>query len=141
VGVGNHRASGKHWWSVGVQAGMESGAEQDYRSSASSRSSVWVNNFLGAGKEFRVVTNLSQLKSFTKILVGILVTFAGLMQVQEVRDFILPLVTAHPRIASIVSALIGMAALVHNPKVQHLLGLDEEIPPVKEVEPNEKPKE
>ena len=64
------------------------------------------------------------LRNFTKWAISVIVGLALLMQIDIVKNFITPILTQHPKIASIVMGLAGIGLLLQNPAVQRILHLD-----------------
>jgi phage-related protein len=66
----------------------------------------------------------SSLTNLSKTVIGVIVGMAGLMQIDAVKDFVTPILTAHPKIASIVAAVVAIGLLLQNPAVQKILHLN-----------------
>ncbi len=91
--------------------------------------------------------NLGAVKNMrlsTKSLVAALTAFGALMQVPAVSGFVYKLTAAHPNVAGALTALVGIAALLHNPQVQAILGVQQtvtvetttvDVAPAKEANP------
>jgi hypothetical protein len=67
-------------------------------------------------------------KTSTKWLLGAIVSFATLMQIDAVKNLVTPLVAHHPKVSSIIAALIAIGTLLHNPTVQQVFGLGTVVP-------------
>ena len=70
-----------------------------------------------------MVIDTSKLKISTKSLVVMLMGFGTLMQIPAVSQFVLALTSQHKNVASVVTAITGIAMLLHNPEVQDVLGM------------------
>ena len=71
------------------------------------------------------VNNIKQgLTGLAKGLIGVLIGLAGLMQIDAVKNFVTPIFNAHPKIAAVVAAAIGIGMLLQNPAVQKILHID-----------------
>jgi hypothetical protein len=77
-------------------------------------------------------------KASTKWLFGAIVSFGGLMQIDAVKNFVTPLVAKHPKISAIVVCLTTIGTLLHDPRVQQVLGIGTVVPT---ATLNEPPKE
>lgn len=84
----------------------------------------------------------SKLQASTKNLMGLVVTAGTLFQIPAVHDFLIIQVHAHPHLAGIFGTLTAVAALLHNPQVQDVLGIkrtveikDEEVSLAPDVKP------
>lgn len=70
-----------------------------------------------------MVIDTAKLKVSTKSMVAALLAFGGLMQVPAVSQLVLKITVNHPTIASIVTAVLGIYTVLHNPQVQDALGI------------------
>lgn len=68
-----------------------------------------------------------KLKISTKALASAFMLFGALMQIDVVKQFVLQLTAHHPHIASIVTAAIGVYAILHNPLVEQTLGIKQTV--------------
>jgi hypothetical protein len=66
-----------------------------------------------------VTIDTSKLRLSTKSALGILVSVGALLQLPEVSA----IVNQHPNLEHLAGTLIAMAALLHNPQVEQLLGI------------------
>ena len=69
-----------------------------------------------------LIVKMTQVKALTHWLIGALIAAGGLMQIPLVNNFVTPILAAHPKIAPAVACLLGIAALLHIPTVQNLIG-------------------
>ena len=69
----------------------------------------------------------SQIKISTKGIVSAVLAFGSLMQVPAFSALVLGFADHHPHISSIVAAGTAIAALLHNPTVQNILGIKETV--------------
>lgn len=69
---------------------------------------------------------LRQLTIGSKTIVSAIVTGTSLMQIQQARDFVIKNTVAHPRISSIAMGVLAILTVLHNPKVQKFLHIDEQ---------------
>jgi len=70
------------------------------------------------------------LKNFrlsTKSVVALLLVFGTLMQIPAVSGFVYRLTASHPNVAGALTALMGIAAILHDPKVQAALGIEQTV--------------
>lgn len=72
----------------------------------------------------KFVTNL---RFITKGILGFVLTFVALMQVDAVADKISPILLAHPKISAVVGGLMSIGMLLLNPQIQKILHIDDEI--------------
>lgn len=73
--------------------------------------------------------NWKQLNVKAKILVIGAIAAAGSMHIDKVKNFVTPLVAAHPRWSSAATSFIFIIGVIQNPitqKILHQLGLEEE---------------
>lgn len=68
---------------------------------------------------------VDNLRESTKWLLGLIVSFGAFMQIPQVNNYVTPLLNSHPRIAPIVFAITGIAALLHQPQIERFLGIQE----------------
>lgn len=61
----------------------------------------------------------------TKAAVAAVATGTSLMQIQEVRDFVIKHTVGHPKIASLAAGILGVLTLLHNPTVQKILHIEQ----------------
>lgn len=59
--------------------------------------------------------DIAVVKGRTKVLIGAIVTAASALQIDAVKNTVMPLVANHPHVSTIVGALITLCALLHNP--------------------------
>ena len=71
-----------------------------------------------------MVIDTAKLKVSTKSMVAALLAFGGLMQVPAVSQLVLKITANHPTIASVVTALLGIYTVLHDPRVQDALGIE-----------------
>lgn len=71
-----------------------------------------------------MVIDTAKLKVSTKSMVGALIAFGGFMQIPAVSQFALKITASRPSIASVVTAVLGVYAVLHNPQVQDALGIE-----------------
>lgn len=69
---------------------------------------------------------IRQLTVSTKTLLTFIVTSTSLAQITEVRDFVIKHTVAHPRLTSVGVGVCGVLVVLHNPKVQQFLHIEEE---------------
>lgn len=74
-----------------------------------------------------MVIDTAKLKVSTKTLVALLFAFGSAMQVPAVNQFVLSITAQHKNLASIVTAITGIAMLLHNPEVQDALGIKKTV--------------
>lgn len=67
----------------------------------------------------------SKWKVSTKSLIGVLTTLSALWQIEQVRDFVISQVHAHPHWAGGAAFIGSLWTLLHNPQVEKTLGIDE----------------
>lgn len=70
---------------------------------------------------------LKNIKLSTKSIVSALLGFGAAMQVPAVSTFVYAQTASHPRIASAITVLMGVVALLHNPQVQTVLGIEQTV--------------
>ena len=70
---------------------------------------------------------LRNLRVSTKSLVSALFAFGAAMQIPAVSTFVYQQTASHPRIASALTAVLGIVALLHNPQVQAALGIEQTV--------------
>lgn len=70
-----------------------------------------------------VVIDTSCIKLSTKRLVAGFLAAGAAMQIPAVNAFVTPLLASHPKITPLVTALAGIYALLHDPKVCDALGI------------------
>jgi uncharacterized protein YjgD (DUF1641 family) len=70
-----------------------------------------------------VVIDTAKLKISTKTMLGAVIGFGSLMQVPVVNQFVASVTMQHPHLAAIVTSVMGIYALLHNPEVQDALGI------------------
>jgi hypothetical protein len=68
---------------------------------------------------------LKDTKGLTKFLIGAIITLAGAMQLDVVKNFMTPIVANHPKISSIIAGIVGLGLLLQNPQVQKALHINE----------------
>jgi hypothetical protein len=73
-----------------------------------------------------MVIDTSKLKVSTKSMISAVLAFGGIMQIPAVSSAVLKITTTHPAIASIVGALMGVYAVLHNPQVESALGIEDD---------------
>lgn len=73
-------------------------------------------------------SGLRRLTIGTKTMITTIVTGTSLVQVQEIRDFVIKHTVAHPRLSSIGLGVIGVLVVLHNPKVQKFLHIEVDQP-------------
>lgn len=64
----------------------------------------------------------TELSTKAKAIVATLISLIGLVQVDVVRNKLLPLVDKHPHLASILGGLLTLAAFLQNPVGKKALG-------------------
>lgn len=74
-----------------------------------------------------MVIDTAKLKISTKTILGVLVGFGSLMQIPVVSQFVASVTMQHKNVAAIVTSLMGMYALLHNPEVQDALGIKKTV--------------
>lgn len=74
-----------------------------------------------------MVIDTAKLKVSTKTLVALLVAFGSAMQIPAVNQLVLSITAQHKNFASIVTAITGIAMLLHNPEVQDALGIKKTV--------------
>lgn len=67
--------------------------------------------------------NIARLKASTKSLLGAAVAGGSLLQIPAVHDTLAALTLHHPRWVGAVATATAIAALLHNPQVQDVLGI------------------
>jgi len=67
--------------------------------------------------------DISKLKLSTKGLVAFLLGIGSLLQVPAIETPVFAAAKSHPHFAAALGALTGLIALLHNPKVEKLLGI------------------
>lgn len=70
-----------------------------------------------------MVIDTAKLKISTKRLFAFFLCFGGLMQIPTVSGFVGSVTLHHPHVAALVTAVTGIALLLHNPEVQDVLGI------------------
>jgi hypothetical protein len=84
-----------------------------------------------------VTFDFSRLKISTKTIITLLIGFGSLMQIPQIAEPVFAFGKLHPHIASIVGVLTAIAGLLHNPSVQHALGIETTVSVTSvEVAPN-----
>lgn len=66
----------------------------------------------------------SKIKLSTKSVAGIVAVAGSLWQVQQVHDTVLKFVQAHPHWSGLIGVVGTLWALLHNPQVQEILGIE-----------------
>jgi hypothetical protein len=69
---------------------------------------------------------IRQLTIGTKTLLTSIVTGTTVLQIQEARDFVIKNTVTHPHIASIAGGVFAVLIVLHNPKVQKFLHIEQE---------------
>jgi hypothetical protein len=75
-------------------------------------------------KKFRDA--LRGLTISTKTMISSIVASTSILQIQQARDFVIAKTVAHPRITSIVMGIAAVLVVLHNPKVQKFLHIEQE---------------
>jgi uncharacterized membrane protein len=73
--------------------------------------------------------NWTALNTKTKVLIVTVLGAAASMQVEGVKDAVMPHLANHPKIASAVTSILFIVGVIQNPttrKILHQLGFDEE---------------
>jgi len=70
----------------------------------------------------RFVT-INQLSALGKWAIGVILTFGALLQVPQFSSVVFKIANLHPHIAVIIGALTTLAALLSNPQVDKILGI------------------
>lgn len=70
-----------------------------------------------------IVLDTATLKSSTKGLVGLAISVGGLLQIQQVHDFVFALAEHHPHIVTLLGMVMTVYTLLHNPQVEAILGI------------------
>lgn len=65
----------------------------------------------------------AQLRNSTRVLIGAIASFGVAMQLDVVKNYVTPILAAHPKIAPAIASLAGIGFLLHRPEVQQALGL------------------
>lgn len=71
------------------------------------------------------LVSIKEISALGKWAIGMILTFGGLLQVPQFEQIVFKLANLHPHIATIVGALTTLAALLANPQVQKILGIQE----------------
>lgn len=71
--------------------------------------------------------SINELSGLGKTAVGAVVSMAGLLQLPDVKNVVIPLVAHHPHLSTLAGALVTLGALLANPEVQKVLHLKTEI--------------
>lgn len=71
------------------------------------------------------LTPVQRLSAATKYLVGLVITGAGLVQIPAVKNAIIPLMANHPHFSTLIGALVTIGALIANPQVQAIIGIEQ----------------
>jgi len=74
-----------------------------------------------------MVIDTAKLKVSTKTLVALFLGFGSAMQIPQVNQFVLAVTAQHKNLASLVTAISGIALLLHNPEVQDALGIKKTV--------------
>lgn len=74
-------------------------------------------------KESMMELITGKAKASTKALLALFMALPFLMQIDAVKNFVTPLLLAHPKISTAVGSLTSIALLLHNPQVQRVLGI------------------
>lgn len=74
-----------------------------------------------------MVIDTAKLKVSTKSLVAMFTVFGTLMQVPAVNQYVLSVTSQHKNLAALVTAISGIALLLHNPEVQDALGIKKTV--------------
>jgi hypothetical protein len=64
---------------------------------------------------------MTNLKGITQSIIGLIVLVAGALQSDSFRQWLAPIIVAHPKLAVITAAATLILALLHNPAVVQLL--------------------
>jgi hypothetical protein len=67
--------------------------------------------------------NLTDLTTRAKVQLGAIVVAMLGMQVDQVKDIVLPLVAHHPRIASLATGIFTIITFLQNPTIAKILGI------------------
>lgn len=67
--------------------------------------------------------DITKMRLSTKGLVAFLIGLGSLLQIPAIETPLLAAAKQHPHVATILAALTGVAAVLHNPKVEKLLGI------------------
>jgi hypothetical protein len=67
--------------------------------------------------------SVKELTGLGKAAIAAILAFGGLLQVPQFSAVVFHLANLHPHIATIVGALTTLAALLANPQVQKILGI------------------
>ena len=70
-----------------------------------------------------MVIDTAKLKISTKTMLALLLGFGSVMQIPVVNEFVAAITSRHRNIAAVVTTLMGIYALLHNPEVQDALGI------------------
>lgn len=71
-------------------------------------------------------TKPSGINARTKAFVGVAFGYLMAVNVPEVRNYIIPKLSQHPRIAATVSVILAIVAALHNPAVRMAVGITSE---------------
>lgn len=74
----------------------------------------------------KIKAGIRQLTIGSKALISAIVTGTSLMQIQEARDFVIMHASAHPRVVSLAGGVCAILIVLHNPKVQKFLHIEQE---------------
>lgn len=67
--------------------------------------------------------NFKNLSTKTKIQLGAIVAAVMGMQVDQVKNMVMPLVARHPHLSTIATGVFTLVTLLQNPTVELMLGL------------------
>lgn len=67
--------------------------------------------------------DITKMRLSTKGLVAFLIGLGSLLQIPAIETPLLAAAKQHPHVATILAALTSIAAVLHNPKVEKLLGI------------------
>lgn len=70
-----------------------------------------------------MVIDTARLKVSTKTLFSLFAAFGTVMQIPAVNQYVLAVTAEHKHLAALVTAISGIALLLHNPEVQGVLGV------------------
>ncbi len=69
---------------------------------------------------------IAQISAVGKLCVGLIASAAGLVQIPEVKNAVIPLAANHPHVSTLLGALTIIGALMANPQVQTILHIEQQ---------------
>lgn len=71
------------------------------------------------------LTPIQRLSLLGKLCIGFIATVCGLVQIPQVKDTLIPLLANHPHCSTVLGGVTLIGALMANPQVQQVLGIEE----------------